>query len=173
MIQEKRDYPLSMALSGGYSKLTTSAASVSGNSVGVGIQYRLGERWNVGVGWNQVLAQGFSSALYNLWTLEGGFRILGQDRATVKTVQMGSQVFAAVEERGRHALFAVGGLQQMNLSVSSGGAYSGYKIGLRYEAKFFRSFWNSFEINRSALKSTGTSATQLEFLVKIRVPVAI
>ena len=173
LVEERKNYPFSVGLLGGYSTLSTPLGAVSGNSLGVGVQYQIMERLNIGVNWKQVLAQASLNALYNVWTVESAYRILGQDRATVQTVRMGSQVFARTEERGKHALFFVAGLQQLSLSTSTGGSFSGYRAGLRYEAKFFKPFWNSFDLNYSSLKSSSSSATQIEFIIRFRIPVAL
>jgi hypothetical protein len=174
VFQERRVFPWSAVIISGYASLSTPLASVTGIAAGVGVQYQIFSRWNVGVNWKQILGSDpILTALNNVWTIETGYRILGQDYATTREVKLGDDVFVRTEERGRHALYGTLGLQQVTVSTASSGSFAGYRAGLRYENRLLRPLWTSFEVNISTLSSATQTASQMELLVRLRIPVSI
>lgn len=160
---------------GGYSSFATNLGSVSGNGVGLGVQYQAFGKGQIGVNWVQTLAGGASlNALYNGWTIEGGWRILGGDRTELRTIEVNDhETVQSVNRTARSALSIVGHLRQLSLSTSTGGSFSGYGGGLLYEYGILRTAWIGALVEYTTLSSSSQKAHQTEFLIRLRFPLQL
>lgn len=175
MVQEVLPSRWSVFGQSGYANFSTSVASISGIGVGVGTQYQMFGRGQIGINWMQVLGSDSTlTALYSAWSIEAGWRLLGGNKTELHTIKVdNSETIRQVERTARSALSAVLQLKQINLSTSSGGTFSGAAAGLLYEYGVLRTAWLGSMLTYSSVKNSSQSASEMQISFRLRFPLQL